>query len=207
MTNHHVDGTRIVFAEAWLCDIPVETVRTDAVQTFLKQETIFVGSAPRRARGDRLLLHDRHRRRAVLRCCADLPARRRARLRRRCVRKRSGTGLFRNPRHDGRRDHLARARRGRHRAVGRAVPARRDAAVDGGRRRSAVRAALRHRGRLAAPDDRRARRRRARHRRAGLRGVKIKVGKPRGHEDLERLSRCASRRRPAWTSWSTRTSR
>ena len=42
MTNHHVDGTRIVFAEAWLCDIPVETLRTDALQSFLKQETIFV---------------------------------------------------------------------------------------------------------------------------------------------------------------------
>ncbi|WP_460739755.1 mandelate racemase/muconate lactonizing enzyme family protein [Microbacterium neimengense] len=35
-------GTRIVAADAWLCDIPVETVRTDAVQAFLKQETIFV---------------------------------------------------------------------------------------------------------------------------------------------------------------------
>ncbi|WP_232667253.1 mandelate racemase/muconate lactonizing enzyme family protein [Pseudonocardia sp. TRM90224] len=32
----------IVEASAWLCDIPVETVRTDAVQSFVKQETIFV---------------------------------------------------------------------------------------------------------------------------------------------------------------------
>jgi L-alanine-DL-glutamate epimerase-like enolase superfamily enzyme len=32
----------IVEAEAWLCDVPVETVRTDAMQSFLKQETIFV---------------------------------------------------------------------------------------------------------------------------------------------------------------------
>ncbi|WP_382310092.1 mandelate racemase/muconate lactonizing enzyme family protein [Herbiconiux sp. UC225_62] len=35
-------GTDIVSAEAWLCDLPVETVRTDAMQSFLKQETIFV---------------------------------------------------------------------------------------------------------------------------------------------------------------------
>jgi L-alanine-DL-glutamate epimerase-like enolase superfamily enzyme len=32
----------IVSAEAWLSDLEVETVRTDAVQSFLKQETIFV---------------------------------------------------------------------------------------------------------------------------------------------------------------------
>ncbi|WP_307040861.1 mandelate racemase/muconate lactonizing enzyme family protein [Agromyces ramosus] len=32
----------ITSAEAWLCDLPVETVRTDAVQAFIKQETIFV---------------------------------------------------------------------------------------------------------------------------------------------------------------------
>jgi L-alanine-DL-glutamate epimerase-like enolase superfamily enzyme len=35
-------ATTIVSAEAWLCDLPVETVRTDAVQAFLKQETILV---------------------------------------------------------------------------------------------------------------------------------------------------------------------
>lgn len=35
-------GTRIVAAEAWLSDIRVETVRTDAMQAFLKQETIYV---------------------------------------------------------------------------------------------------------------------------------------------------------------------
>lgn len=35
-------GARIVAVEAFLCDLPVETVRTDAVQAFLKQETIFV---------------------------------------------------------------------------------------------------------------------------------------------------------------------
>jgi L-alanine-DL-glutamate epimerase-like enolase superfamily enzyme len=34
--------TRIVEASAWLIDIPVEKARTDAVQAFLKQETIFV---------------------------------------------------------------------------------------------------------------------------------------------------------------------
>jgi L-alanine-DL-glutamate epimerase-like enolase superfamily enzyme len=34
--------TEIVSAEAWLCDLPVEAKRTDAVQSFLKQETIFV---------------------------------------------------------------------------------------------------------------------------------------------------------------------
>jgi L-alanine-DL-glutamate epimerase-like enolase superfamily enzyme len=33
---------RIVKAEAFLCDVEVETVRTDAVQSFAKQETIFV---------------------------------------------------------------------------------------------------------------------------------------------------------------------
>jgi len=37
-----VTTTQIVGAEAWLCDVPVETVRTDAVQSFVKQETIFV---------------------------------------------------------------------------------------------------------------------------------------------------------------------
>ena len=35
-------GDMIVDAEAWLCDVPVETVRTDAMQSFLKQETVFV---------------------------------------------------------------------------------------------------------------------------------------------------------------------
>lgn len=35
-------GGRIVSASAWLCDIPVERPRTDAVQAFIKQETIFV---------------------------------------------------------------------------------------------------------------------------------------------------------------------
>ncbi|MCS5717008.1 mandelate racemase/muconate lactonizing enzyme family protein [Herbiconiux sp. CPCC 205763] len=34
--------TTIVSAEAWLCDLPVETVRTDAMQSFQKQETILV---------------------------------------------------------------------------------------------------------------------------------------------------------------------
>ena len=33
---------KIVRVEAYLCDIPVETQRTDAIQSFLKQETIFV---------------------------------------------------------------------------------------------------------------------------------------------------------------------
>ena len=32
----------ITNAEAFLIDIPVETVRTDSVQAFLKQETLFV---------------------------------------------------------------------------------------------------------------------------------------------------------------------
>jgi L-alanine-DL-glutamate epimerase-like enolase superfamily enzyme len=35
-------GIQIVHAEAYLVDIEVETVRTDAVQAFLKQETLFV---------------------------------------------------------------------------------------------------------------------------------------------------------------------
>lgn len=35
-------GTTIVSAEAWLVDLEVETKRTDAVQAFLKQETVFV---------------------------------------------------------------------------------------------------------------------------------------------------------------------
>jgi L-alanine-DL-glutamate epimerase-like enolase superfamily enzyme len=34
--------SRITHAEAYLVDLPVETVRTDAVQSFLKQETVFV---------------------------------------------------------------------------------------------------------------------------------------------------------------------
>ncbi|MBE1585640.1 mandelate racemase/muconate lactonizing enzyme family protein [Nonomuraea angiospora] len=34
--------TKIVRADAYLVDLPVETVRTDAVQAFVKQETIFV---------------------------------------------------------------------------------------------------------------------------------------------------------------------
>ena len=33
---------KIVKAEAFLCDVEVETVRTDAIQSFAKQETIFV---------------------------------------------------------------------------------------------------------------------------------------------------------------------
>lgn len=33
---------QITRASAWLCDLPVERVRTDAVQAFVKQETIFV---------------------------------------------------------------------------------------------------------------------------------------------------------------------
>ena len=33
---------KIVKAEAFLCDVKVETVRTDAIQSFAKQETIFV---------------------------------------------------------------------------------------------------------------------------------------------------------------------
>src|SRR5580698_3567822 len=34
--------SKVVEASAWLADLEVETVRTDAVQAFLKQETIFV---------------------------------------------------------------------------------------------------------------------------------------------------------------------
>ncbi len=33
---------RITHARSYLVDLEVETVRTDAVQSFLKQETIFV---------------------------------------------------------------------------------------------------------------------------------------------------------------------
>jgi L-alanine-DL-glutamate epimerase-like enolase superfamily enzyme len=33
---------KIIRAEAYLCDLEVETVRTDAIQSFVKQETIFV---------------------------------------------------------------------------------------------------------------------------------------------------------------------
>lgn len=40
--SHPVRETKIVSASAWLCDIPVETTRTDAIQAFLKQETVFV---------------------------------------------------------------------------------------------------------------------------------------------------------------------
>lgn len=35
-------GRQIVAAQAWLSDIPVEAVRTDAIQSFVKQETIYV---------------------------------------------------------------------------------------------------------------------------------------------------------------------
>lgn len=42
MTNNPHPGDRIVDARAWISDIAVETVRTDAIQSFLKQETIFV---------------------------------------------------------------------------------------------------------------------------------------------------------------------
>lgn len=53
-TTHHITerlgeaaadataGSRIIHAEAQLCDLPVETMRTDALQTFVKQETVFV---------------------------------------------------------------------------------------------------------------------------------------------------------------------
>ena len=54
----------------------------------------------------------------------------------------------------GRRDHEPRARRDRHGAVGPALPARRAAAVEGGRRRAAAGAGLHDRGRLAAPSAR-----------------------------------------------------
>src|ERR687896_1464539 len=33
---------KIVKAEAFLCDVEVETIRTDAIQSFAKQETVFV---------------------------------------------------------------------------------------------------------------------------------------------------------------------
>ncbi|WP_082763904.1 mandelate racemase/muconate lactonizing enzyme family protein [Frondihabitans sp. PAMC 28766] len=42
MTGVAASRDAIVRAEAWLCDLPVETVRTDAMQSFLSQETIFV---------------------------------------------------------------------------------------------------------------------------------------------------------------------
>ena len=35
-------AAKIVAATAWICDLAVETTRTDAVQAFIKQETIFV---------------------------------------------------------------------------------------------------------------------------------------------------------------------
>jgi L-alanine-DL-glutamate epimerase-like enolase superfamily enzyme len=35
-------GDVVVAAQAWLCDLPVPTVRTDSLQSFIKQETIFV---------------------------------------------------------------------------------------------------------------------------------------------------------------------
>lgn len=36
------EASAVTSAEAWLCDIPVETKRTDALQTFVKQETLLV---------------------------------------------------------------------------------------------------------------------------------------------------------------------
>src|SRR5437764_2452101 len=42
-TQSRCEGTmKIVKVEAFLCDLPVERQRTDAIQAFIKQETIFV---------------------------------------------------------------------------------------------------------------------------------------------------------------------
>ena len=86
-------------------------------------------------------------------------------------------------------DHLARAGLGRHRAVGSALPARRRTAVAAGRWVPPGRAAVRHRGRLVAPADDELVAGALASQKAGWPGVKIKVGKPRVHEDVERLTR------------------
>ena len=55
-------ATTITDARAFLVDVAVETERTDAVQSFVKQETIFVETDhERRPARPRLLLHDRDR--------------------------------------------------------------------------------------------------------------------------------------------------
>lgn len=38
----HLEGDPVVRIRAWLCALPVERLRTDALQTFVKQETVFV---------------------------------------------------------------------------------------------------------------------------------------------------------------------
>ena len=86
--------------------------------------------------------------------------------------------VLRDARDRGRRDHQPRAGRGRHGAVGPAVPARGPAAVEGGRRRAAARAGLHDRGRLAATPGAAARRPDVAAKAQGFRGAKIKVGKP-----------------------------
>ena len=150
----------IVSATAYLVDVEVERVRTDAVQSFVKQETIFVEiSASDGGAGTGYSYTIGTGGRAVLALLRDSMLPRLIGQDPRRVEADLARPVRRQPRHHGRRDHLARARRGRHRAVGSALRGRRPTPVGVRRRSQGPRAALRHRGRLAAPGDRGAGRR------------------------------------------------
>ena len=153
--------------EIFQIDLPPKVVRTDAIQSFVRQETPIVRiTCADGAHGHRLRLHHRHRRLVGAGAAARPPA---PLLAARTPPRSSGCGtpVLPHPCDRGRRDHLPGAGRDRHRAVGPALPARRAAAVADGRRRAARCAAVHDRGRLAAShaaalvDERWRRRRRA----------------------------------------------
>ena len=203
-------ATTIIDARAFLVDVAVETERTDAVQSFVKQETIFVElDTSDGLAWPRLLLHDRDRGSRGAVDAARPPARPADRPGRRSHRGDLAPPVRLDSRHHDRRDHLARARRDRHRAVGCRVPARRAAAVAARRRVPPRRAAVRHRGRLAAParSTNSCEGALASQRSGSQRGEgqDRQADGPRGPRTPDRGPGC--RRPRASTSWSTRTSR
>lgn len=146
----------ITTATALLADIAVETDRTDAVQAFVKQETILVEiTSTDGLRGAGLLLHDRDR--WVLGPGAApgpsaAPPRRRGRPQRRGA---VATAVRLDALHHHRGHHLPGARRGGHRSVGPALQTGRGAPVAPGKRSSPRSARVRHGRRLAPPEPRR----------------------------------------------------
>jgi L-alanine-DL-glutamate epimerase-like enolase superfamily enzyme len=118
----------ITSAQTYLVDIEVETERTDAVQAFLKQETIFVELATDDGlSGTGYTYTIGTGGHAVLAMVREfLP-----RLLGADARGREPVAwvVQQHPGYHRRRDHLAGAGRGRHRALGSAVPAGRGAAV------------------------------------------------------------------------------
>ena len=143
----------------------------------------------RRRDGHRLQLHDRHRRLVGRRAAARPSGAAADRPRRRLHRGDLEGAVLPHPRDRGRRDHEPRARRDRHGAVGPALPARRAAAVEGGRRRAAAGARLHDRGRLAAPAARRSwSSRRSRRRRRASAAPRSRSAGRTCREDVARLA-------------------